>query len=266
MIVSSADILEYTGETSYSRSLEIVHKGVEEIIRNKTGKEFESTSYVNELYDGNGGLRLRLDHEPITAVSRVSTDLEAVIKIKNTALATTSSVKADSANVTLTVDATSSVLAITTYATLSSLVTQINTLSVNGWSAEIYNTVYNAKLTSKLIPQQIDVTSFETAEDWSYLYMGEPVSFKIVDQKWIESDVGFQKGSQNIAVSYTAGTTPDDITMLVCQLVKAIWSQKANNAEGLKSFRVGDIQMVYDTINNSSFVQDIIDANRNISL
>lgn len=266
MIVSSADILDYTGETSYSRSLEITHKGVEKIIRNKTGKEFESTSYVNELYDGNGGSRLRLDHEPITAVSRVSTDLEAVIKIKNTTLATTSSVKVDSTNVTLTIDETSSVIAIATYATLPSLVTQINTLSASGWSAEIYNTVYNAKLTSKLIPQQIDVTSFEVAEDWSYLYMGEPVSFKIVDQKWIESDEGFPKGSQNIAVSYTAGTTPDDITMLVCQLVKAVWTQKANSAEGLKSFTVGDIQMVYQAIKDSDYVSDVLDYNKVVSL
>jgi hypothetical protein len=264
MIVSSANILTYTGESSYSASLEIVHKGVEQIIKNKTGKEFESTTYVNELYDGNGGMRLRLNHLPIISVSRVCADMEAVIRIKNTTLATTASVKVDDINVTLDIDGSTDVLAIATYPTLSALITAINALSAKGWSAEIYNTIYNTKQTSKLIPQQIDVTSFEASGQWDYLYMGEPMDFKIINQEWIEGY--FPYGSQNISVSYTAGTTPDDITLLVCSLVKAIWNQKMNSTEGIKSFTVGDIQTVYEAIQNSDFVKGIIEDNKVVTL
>ena len=264
MIVTSANILTYTGESSYSDALEIVHKGVEQIIKNKTGKELISTTYTNELYDGHGGRRLRLYHQPISAVSRVCADMEAVISIKNTTLSTSASVKVDSTNVTLDIDGSADVLAIATYTTLSTLITAINALSAKGWSAEIYNSTYNAKQTSNLIPQQIDVTSFEVSGQWDYLYMSEPIDFKVINNEWIEGY--FPSGSQNISVSYTAGTTPDDITLLVCSLVKAIWNQRANSSEGLKSFTVGDIQMVYQTINDSDFVKDIIDNNTVLSI
>jgi hypothetical protein len=264
MIVSSADILEVTGETTYSRELEIQHKGVEQVVRNMTGKSFEAKTYTNELYDGSGEYRLKLNHLPIISVSRVSVDLESVVKIKNTTLSTTTSVKIDSTNATLVIDATTDILPIATYTTLSSLVTAINALSAKGWSAEIVDTVYNDKQTTKLIQEQFDVTSFKTAKDWSYLYMGEPVSFRVIDSTWIEGY--FPRGSQNVAVTYTAGSTPDDLTMMVCSLVKAVWDQKSNNTEGLKSWRVGDVEMVYGTIQESNFFMDIINLNKNVSI
>jgi len=264
MIVSSADILEVTGETTYSRELEIQHKGVERVVKNMTGKTFEATTYTNELYDGRGEYRLRLNHLPIISVSRVSSDLVSVINIKNTTLSTTTSIKVDATNLTLIIDTSTDVLPIATYTTLSSLVTAINALSVKGWSAEIYDTDYNAKLTNKLIPQQHDVTSFDTVQDWSYLYMGEPISFNVIDSTWIEGY--FPRGSQNVSVTYTAGSTPDDITMMVCQLVKAMWDQKAKDTEGLKSFRAGDIENVYKTVQESNFFMDIINLNKNVSI
>ena len=268
-IVSSANILTFTGESTYSASLQMIHEGVEQMIVDMTGKTFVSTSYANELYDGEGEYRLRLKHLPITAVSRVSTNAEEVIQIKNILTdATTASVVVDATNVTLTVEGgagnSTSTLAIATYATLSTLITAINALSsAYGWTAQIYNTIYNDKKTSKLFPQQIDCTSFESQEEWQYLLMGEPVDgrIKIIDGIWIETDSYFPCGSQNIAVSYTGGASNAGVSMLIGILVKAIWTNHQNDAEGLKSFTVGDIQMVYDTVQHSPLMADIISNN-----
>ena len=79
-IVSSAEIISYIGGT-YTADLQVFHFAIEQMIKNKCGYEFESTSYF-ELYDGKGGYyRLELNHQPITAVSRVSNGYDAVIKI-----------------------------------------------------------------------------------------------------------------------------------------------------------------------------------------
>ncbi len=269
-IVSSANILSYTGESTYSTPLQMIHEGVEQMIVDMTDRTFVSTTYSNELYDGEGGSRLRLKHLPITAVSRVSIDPEEVIQIKNTLTdATTAMVTVDATNVTLTVDGgagnSTSTLAIGTYTTLSSLVTAINALSsAYGWSASIYNTIYSDKKTNKLIPQQIDCTSFENTESYQYLLMGEPVDgrIKIIDGIWIETDSYFPRGSQNIAVSYTGGASNASISMLIGILVKAVWTNHQNDSEGLKSYQVGDISMVYADMQNSQMMMDIIANNR----
>lgn len=273
-IVSSANILSFTGETNYSTSLQMIHEGVEQMIVDMTDRTFVSTTYSNELYDGEGGSRLRLNHLPITAVSRVSIDPEEVIQIKNTLTdATTAMVTVDATNVTLTVDggagSSTSTLAIATYTTLSSLITAINALSsAYGWSASIYNTIYNDKKTNKLIAQQIDCTSFENAESYQYLLMGEPVDgrIKIIDGIWIETDSYFPRGSQNIAVNYTGGAPSASISMLIGVLVKAIWTNHQNDTEGLKSYTVGDIQMVYDTVQHSPMMIDILSRNTLITI
>jgi hypothetical protein len=268
-IVSSANILAYTGESTYSTSLQMVHEGIEQMIVDMTNRTFVSTTYSNELYDGEGGSRLRLKHLPITAVSRVSTDIEEVIEIKNTLTdATTAMVTVDATNVTLTVDGgagnSTNALAIGTYTTLSSLVTAINALSsAYGWTASIYNTIYNDKKTNKLIAQQIDCTSFLTAESYQYLLMGEPVDgrIKIIDGIYIETDSYFPRGSQNIAVSYTGGAAKADITMLIGILVKAMWMNHQNSTEGLKSYTDGDISVIYEALQNTPMFRDIIGKN-----
>jgi hypothetical protein len=235
------------------------------MIKNDCGKPFESTTYF-EQYDGKGGYyRLPLDKVPVTSVSRVSSDLEAVIKIKNTTKATTASVKVDATNVTLTIDATTSTLAIATYTTLSSLVTAINLLSASGWVAEIYDSDYNDKLTNKLLAQDLDVTYFDTVRDYEYLYMGTPCNYTFIpDTNSVEAY--FPLGSQNIGVNYTAGSTPEDIKYLVLSLCKSAYNRKANSADGIKRFTVGDITTEYMSMYENDVFVKIINNNSKLTI
>lgn len=269
-IVSSANVQSYVGASSYSSDLQFIHEGIEKLIKNACNKTFESTSYF-ELYDGLGGYyRLQPKYIPITAVARVSTELDAVIKIKNINTdATTASVKVDSTNVTLTVTGgagnSTSTLAISTYSTLSSLVDAINALSSSyGWVASLYESGYSDKKTSLLIPQQVDLTSWLTQKDYDYLYMGVPISFKVIDRTWIEAY--YPLGTQNIAISYTAGEVSDDIELLVLSMVKSIYDKKVAGADGIKSFTVGDITTQYmEAISDSnSLWNQIISTNRKV--
>ena len=269
-IVSSANITAYLGVSTYTADLQAIHEGIEQLVKNICQKTFESASYF-ELYDGVGAYtRLHLNYTPVTAVARVSTDLDAVIKIKNTLTdSSTASVVVDSANVTLTVaggtgNATNT-LAIATYTTLTLLVGAINALSASGWVAELYNSSYSAKKTSLLIPQQQDLTSWVSAEDYDYLYMGEPISFKFVS-RYNAIEASFPYGSQNIAVSYTAGSTPADIGLAVRQMVKYAYDQKTGDSENVKRLTVGDITTEYFTqvLEQMPMVASILAQNTNI--
>ena len=265
-IVSSAEILAWIGSDSYDANMTLLHLGIEQMVKGQCGKEFESFTYF-EFYDGKGGYyRLEVDHQPITGITRVSNGYDAVIKIKNINTdATTASVKVDGTNVTLTVNGgagnSTSALAIATYTTLTLLVNAINALSsAYGWTAELYDNDYSAKKTALLPAQQIDVTSWVNTEDWDYLYMGEPIDFKIVDNKYIEGY--FPHGSQNIVVSYTAGSTPADIKFAILVLIKSAYSRKTVNTEGVKRFTVNEITTeYYDSIKEMPYVAEILANN-----
>ena len=270
-IVSSADIIAYLGISSYDAVTQAIHEGIEQIIKNECDKTFESTVYLNELYDGLGSFRMRLRRVPITAVSRVSCSLEECIGIKNTLTdATTASVVVDATNVSLSVSGgvgnSANVITIASYATLSLLVTKINTYSAQGWSAQISQTYHNDKKTSSLIPQQLDVTSWDVAESYSYLLIGVPITFKLIAElECIEAS--FPYGSQNISVSYTAGSTPKDIVLAVKSLVKALYTQKNSNAEGVKRWSTGDIEMEYfGALEANPMIKGIIERNRRVSI
>ena len=270
-IVSSADIIAYLGISSYDVVTQAIHEGIEQIIKNECDKAFEATTYLNELYDGLGICRMRLRHVPITAVSRVSCSLEECIGIKNTLTdATTASVLVDATNITLTVSGgvgnSTNVITIASYATLSLLVAKINTYSAQGWSAQISQPYHDDKKTSSLIPQQLDVTSWDVAESYKYLLIGVPITFKLIAElECIEAS--FPYGSQNISVSYTAGSTPKDIVLAVKVLVKYLYDQKTDNAEGVKRWRVGDVEMEYfGALEANPIIKSIIERNGRVSL
>jgi hypothetical protein len=270
-IVSSADIIAYTGASSYDVVTQAIHEGIEQSIKNDCDKAFESVTYLNELYDGLGICRMRLRHVPITAVSRVSASLEDCIGIKNTLTdATTVSVLVDATNVTLTVGGgvgnSTTTIAIASYPTLTLLVAKINTYSALGWYAEISQSYLNDKKTSSLIPQQLDVTSWDVAESYSYLLIGVPMSFKLIAElECIEAS--FPYGSQNISVSYTAGATPKDIVLAVKVLTKYLYDQKTDNAEGVKRWQVGDVEMEYfGALEANPIIKSIIERNKRVSM
>jgi hypothetical protein len=155
-------------------------------------------------------------------------------------------------------------LAIATYDTLTKLVDAINALDASyGWSAELYDSDYTAKKTALLIPQQIDVTSWVSVSDYINLYMGVPTSFIVVDRKYIEAY--FPRGTQNIAVSYTAGESSADIELLILMLVKYMNDRKTASADGVKRWQVGEIMTeYYVALDEMPFLTEFITANRKV--
>lgn len=265
-IVSSSEIISILGVSSYTSEIEAIHLGIESMIKNECGKTFESTVVI-ELYDGGGGYyRLPLKQIPVTAVSRVSTNFEYVIKITSSTPSTSASVKVDSISVTLDIDGSIDILPIATYTTLSSLVTAINALSAKGWSASIVDSIYNSKKTSKLISRQINITAFDESSSYNYLYMGEPIDFIFIpDTNSIEAY--FPLGTQNISVNYTAGSTPADIKATILTLTKSTYDRFYNSADGIKRFTIGDITMeYYDAIENIPLIKNTIYSNKKVTI
>ena len=170
--------------STYDTVLGDVQNGIEQYIKDVTGKSFEVTQHLNELYDGSGGLVLRLNDAPLLIDSthpiRVSVNLEDVIKISNSLTDMTSAqVIVDSTNVTLTVEGgagnNSTVNAKATYTTLTLLVARINALSDYGWSAELVDSAYASFQTSKLFDQVIELSNFGSSSGYEYLQMSDAV-------------------------------------------------------------------------------------------
>ncbi len=252
-IVSSAIIKTYNGmsETEYTNQGQYQHLGIEQAIKNYCGKSFEAETLINELYDGNGEYRLWLNKRSINSITRVSFR-ESAIEIKNTKTdATMASVKVDATNVTLTViggtGANVTTLAIASYATLTLLVAAINALSAYGWSAQLYNSHFESYLTTDIIPQYLTCTSWDNVPaTWNYIDIGgNPVDVKWDAQGWIEYSGGFPVGTQNVVVSYTAGSTPANVTMAVLEWAKQKWTVSQSDSEGIKSYRTGELSVEY---------------------
>jgi hypothetical protein len=266
MIVSDTIVKTYTGMTTteYSNQGTYIHAGVEQAIKNYCGKTFESATLTNELYDGTGEERLWLKQRPINAITRVSIR-EACIEIKNTKTdATMASVKIDATNVVLTViggtGANVTTLAISGYATLTLLVSAINALSAYGWVAQLYDTDFASHLTTNLIPQYVTCTSWAgVTSAYNYIDMGGvPIDVRWDAQGWIESEGGFPEGTQNIVVSYTAGTAPSNVIEAILEWVKSKWSAFGSDSEGIKRYTTGQLTVEYfDQTNGSDIPENI---------
>jgi len=259
-IVTSAVIQTYTGmsATEYTNQGQYIHLGIEQAIKNYCGKIFEAEILTNELYDGTDEYRLWLKKRPINTITRVSFR-EPAIEILNTKTdATMAGVRIDATNVTLTViggtGANVATLAIASYATLTLLVNAINALSAYGWSAQLYNSNFASYLTTNLIPQYINSTSWNAIlATWAYIDMGgDPIDVRWDAQGWIESDSGFPEGTQNVVVSYTAGTTPANVTMAVLEWCKSKWTGFKADSEGIKSYTTGQLRVEYSDQSDSN--------------
>ena len=274
-IVSSANITAYAGASSYDASLQAIHEGIEAYLKKATGQPWESTTYTNKKYNGSGVYKLLLDEVPIISVKYIIIEPYDAIKIKNTLTDTSlASVVVDATNVTLTVEggtgSGSDVLSKATNTTMALLVSAINAQSANGWSAEIYDSHYNSLLTSQLYNQQLECAQEGgVTQDWQYLQLGELAKGIRFDTAtgYITCDEGFPYGFQNIIITYTAGyaTIPADITLYILNAVKAMYGTFSQDTEGLKRWRVGDVEYEYELAKAGLAIPDAI-LNRNINV
>ena len=257
-IVSSADLIDYLGVSSYDGNIQAIHEGIEAWIKTKTGQHWESTAFTNKLYDGNGSYKLCLDEIPIISVKYVGLDIASAVKVKNTLTdATLASVVIDATNITLTVEGGSGdgvdVLAKADNATITTLIASINALSAHGWSAEIVDSKFAKFKTAYMADQQIDCTNEDNAvNDWNYLNIIHNLARSLTLNKTlgiIYCDQGFPYGVQNIAITYTVGYTipPSDICLFILDSCKALYKVKTTDTEGVSHYRMHDIEVWYSS-------------------
>lgn len=238
-----------------SNIIDGIHEGVEKAIKKEIGWEPEEVIHVNKLYDGTGSDILFLDELYISSVIRTAYKTTG-IKIKNTSIdATNAYITITTTTMTLVVvggtNNDSTALSLTTYSTLTLLVTAINAIG-KGWVASIYDTDYASYKSTNMIP----VTGFfcgswdgVTATDYYLDMAGQPISgIELYDtQGAVYSPSRFGNGRKNIVVSYTGGYTaasmPNDLQLAVKMGVKYQFQKHGYNAEGVKSFTIGDLRM-----------------------
>jgi hypothetical protein len=231
-----------------------IHNAVEAVVKSTCFSPFESTSYTNELYYRHASRYLWLRKKPVIYISRLATYKEDVIKIQNTKTdASQVLVRVDATNVNLIVEGgagnNTSTLALGTYTTLTLLVDAINALSAYGWSAELISNNFASYKTAIMFAQTVNCTAWNAVKkEWQYLQAaGDPSDYEITDADNGEIKLGAWSWA---CINYTAGyaTIPADITYFICESVKTLFNINQNDAEGVQTWRVGDISMTYVTM------------------
>lgn len=232
---------------------------VDKWVKNYCQRDFEQTTYTNELYDGNGETSLLLDNYPVISITRLATDRDDAIKIKNTSSdATTAYVSVDSDGVDLVVSGganeDSSTVDFATYDTMTKVVDQINAVG-KGWTAELMDSDYGDLKSTEFLETYAKYCGARagTTAAWEYLEMaGDPVSeFKVYKKRGeIYYSSGFSEGERNIVISYSAGYAsadmPEDLKLAVRILVKNIYQKRNEESFGLEQGSLAYVKRVFE--------------------
>jgi hypothetical protein len=129
------------------------------------------------------------------------------------------------------------------YTTLSTLIAAINLIS--GWSATISSSDYNSYKSSNLL-KAWGLNCLDSNE--VYLKMPDTAmdDFEVDENSgMVFSTSGFQKGFNNIYVTYTAGysssTMPDDLIHAVKLMTKVNYDKTMNQSWNIESYTIGDL-------------------------
>lgn len=259
-----AGITGSTQDSLITALLPQVSAAVEDYLR----RTLESTTYKSWL-DGTGSPYLRVNQYPILAIYQVSTHSSVVARIENTSSTVVrATVSFDGTSLSLTEISTSGTvtttdIAVATYKTLTTLKTQIETVS--GWTCTIASSEWNYEPTALLRPIYAQ-DAFDQAADLIIPDDPDPVKVAFEDQIEItspnsfpdarQSDIapvtfsyGFPEGTGNIFVWFKAGyslpadtgswTFPPGLELIVHQIMQDVLSSTKLNAN-LSGESIGD--------------------------
>ena len=225
---------------------------------------FNSTTYTNEMYSGNGSDHIWLKNCPIISIASASIGRLDAINIKNTdttASNATVSVSVADAKMTLTLtggaNPGSDEVAFGTYTTLSAVVTQINTLSAKSWAAEIADSSLNDLASTELL--QVDGKYVGSRRgvtaSWSAIQIpDDPLGDFRSDNDTGElyRSSGWPAGFQNLIFTYTAGYAtadmPGDLILAVLRWAKIACDRVEESGDGLASLTAGQTMRYLEDI------------------
>jgi len=263
MIVPLATYKTFMGiaqtDNSNDTLLNIYLTGLDALFDRRCDREFDSTAYVNELYDGTGSQLLYLRNYPISVAPIVWSGRTSAINIRNTDTTVTYAqvlVDKDNAKLTLTIaggaNAGSDDVEFGTYTTLATVVAQIGTLG-KGWTVSIYDSDLSSELSTQLLPVSVMCGSQRgnTASDETLEIPDEPINIERFEPTLagLFRSSGFAPGFQRYAVSYTAGYTaaamPNDLIEAVCEGAMALFERGKEGGFGVVSFSQGGLTTRY---------------------
>lgn len=246
--------------TTYDALIDILINQVSEAIAQACGRVFESTTY-RKWFDGTGDRYLFLPEYPVTRLYSASINSIDVAKVKNTsAIWANVSVKdgvmyLNSTNSSGT-DAAESTIALATYKIISTLATQIATIS--GWACTV-DTGQDAW--ASLLIRDIDGEWAVSPNDVTLEVPDEPEQARISSEtnQCIEmvSPSIFPAGSKNIFIWYkagytlpapiassvaptTAGDVPNDLTYICNDIIKQCLGASKQEVGVYNSERIGN--------------------------
>lgn len=224
-----------------------IRNGIEAFVEKFCRRIFSSATYTLERYSGTGSPYLSLKQKPVTSVEMVSIGTRDAMYVYNTTDYSYASVSVTSTGLILSRDgSTDATLTFASYATLTLLVDAINAVGSN-WVAKLASSDYASFKSSFLIKR-----FGASAIDSNYVYLKIPnkplYTFDVLEDRGVlYYPAGFPAGENNVFVTYTAGSAPDDIKMAIKIIVKNFYEKVAAGTFNLDSYRTGDLSVNYST-------------------
>lgn len=229
-----------------------IRDGAEAWIKKHCRRTFESTAYTLRRYDGTGGQYLFLREFPLIYVDRVAVNTLNVIKIRNTTAGASAGVSVLTTGLRLVLngalDATDVTFA--TNATLTALVTQINTIG-GGWEAAMMNSDYNSYASAQHLLERFGAGAIDS--NWIYLDIPDEGidDFDVYeDEGTLYRYSGWSKGHNNVFVSFTAGYSstdmPEDIKIAARILMKYLYDKREEGSFGAGMYKLGDLSTTFE--------------------
>jgi hypothetical protein len=244
-LTSTSTVKSYLGITSTDNDTLIGNlvTRISRAIEKYCERTFNSTAYIMERYDPTQTKLIYVKNYPIISLTRLAVGRRPVLEITHSDSGSVSAtVSVSSTGISLIMlggsNAGTNTAAFGTYATLSSLATQITTYT--SWSATTVGSEFDNMASTDLIP----IGSRETQD--------AILTIEVPNERLTDFQVDFSEGSiqrssgffgawNDIFVDYTGGyaSIPDDLEQIAIEVVGETYQARTKDSN-LKSEKIGD--------------------------
>ena len=211
-----------------SEIISVIHNSVEDMVENYCQRKFEAALYVKERHDGNGEPIIYFKQYPVLAVNLDDlvwdSSAKTLTRADGGSFVDDGFVAADKVLVQNS-DSNSGLLTIATGGVAVLVLTFDDSITSDTDDDDV---ILSHFWELRIGSSKIDEDNYEIFDD-HILYNG-----------------GFSEGHGNIRMTYYAGYStsnmPDDLQLAIKIIVKFIYQRRGEEAFGLGSYKVGDIQ------------------------
>ena len=248
-IVASADMLDFlelAADDSFD-NVARVQAGVEEYVKNYTGREWESADFKEEFLF-NYGYSIFLKNTPITKITKIAVGTDTALTITNSNDETSAIVNVSTAGVVLTYNGsdTAGDYTFATNTTISALATAIGSAG-SGWSATV-TSGFSSYQSTELIPRY-GAEAIKSTQVALYVPAQGLTDFTVEEETGeIFRGLSFEncpKVFANYTGGYSSVTMPADIQHAIMVMVKYVYGKLTSNRFGVDQCSVAGISAVF---------------------